>query len=103
MTPILADGKWLRSTAHIFSCAFSVLYKVIQTDFIAFPEHRLAKTLLGIDFITTAKLIIDILHIKFSFSDQTNVKFDLSFEYQTSNQVSVNMLNLALREYERYI
>lgn len=78
-----------------------MLDKVIQTDFIAFSEHRLAKTLLGTDFITTAKLIIDILHIKFSFSDQTNVKFDLPFE--PSNQVSVNMLNLVLRDYERYI
>lgn len=57
----------------------------IFLTFNAFPEHMLAKTLLGIEFILTSKLIIDIPQVKFSFSQHSNFKFDLSFKSQTSS------------------
>lgn len=62
---------------------------------------RLLKTYLGIDFIINAELIIDIPHLKFSSGDTPNFQFEFTSDsHQTFSQVSINLLNVTLREYE---
>ncbi|PZC79417.1 hypothetical protein B5X24_HaOG216412 [Helicoverpa armigera] len=61
--------------------------KVITVPFIVFPDSTNNETLLGIDFITAAGIVIDFDKDIWYFSSVDNIKYTLSYE-PTSRRVS---------------
>ncbi|KAF2888111.1 hypothetical protein ILUMI_18062, partial [Ignelater luminosus] len=77
---ILADGK-IRSKEVLYTTVnVKMQGGVVPTTFIAFPDSVKSRTLLGIDFIKDAKIVIDVDGKSWHFSDETDNVFELQFE-----------------------
>lgn len=88
---ILADGQRRQVDAEIFNCEVIVEHKRIPTTFFAIPSHVESKTLLGIDFISKAEIILNASKRCWYFEDDPAQKFELIPEpefIQTSNNIS---------------
>ncbi|KAG5883800.1 hypothetical protein JTB14_036677 [Gonioctena quinquepunctata] len=100
MTLVLADGEARLVLARVFTCPVILLERVIRTTFVAFPEHTSSKTLLGVDFLANANLVINIPRMKFSFCDNPDLQYDFYSEDNFGNDASINLLDLTLRKDE---
>ncbi|KAG5867356.1 hypothetical protein JTB14_008408 [Gonioctena quinquepunctata] len=100
MTLVLADGEARLVLARVFTCPVILLERVIRTTFVAFPEHTSSKTLLGVDFLANANLVINIPRMKFSFCDNPDLQYDFYSEDNSENDASINLLDLTLRKDE---
>ncbi|XP_063896668.1 uncharacterized protein LOC135118465 [Helicoverpa armigera] len=83
----LADG--IIRTMDVLTTTLEVHLesKVITVPFIVFPDSTNNETLLGIDFITAAGIVIDFDKDIWYFSSDDNIKYTLSYE-PTSRRVS---------------
>lgn len=60
---ILADGKPHCVKAEAYQVDVVMEGRTISTRFIAVPEYKRSKTLLGVNFISDANMILDICRI----------------------------------------
>ncbi|XP_028041993.1 uncharacterized protein LOC114251801 [Bombyx mandarina] len=76
----LADG--VVRIMDVFTTTLDVRLEttIISTPFLIFPESTNNETLLGIDFITAAGVVIDFKEEVWFFSDDAMVKYNLCFE-----------------------
>ncbi|KAG5883283.1 hypothetical protein JTB14_026860 [Gonioctena quinquepunctata] len=100
MTLVLADGEARLVLARVFTCPVILSERVIRTTFVAFPEHTSSKTLLGVDFLANANLVINIPRIKFSFCDNPDLRYDFCSEDNSENDASINLLDSTSRKDE---
>lgn len=94
----LADGSTKILKSRIFKINVTLQNKIIPTTFIVFPECNVKHTLLGIDFIVNAKLILNFSNSKWKFADR-EVWFDMNFEITSQKTVDISSLQ-TLRENE---
>lgn len=91
----LADGTVRDLDAAVATVNVLLQDHCIPTTFIALPNAD--KTLLGIDFLTSAGLNLEIGQLSWSFTDRPQVKYPLSFEAVSNtavNTLEVLALNL---------
>ncbi|KAJ8940962.1 hypothetical protein NQ318_010363 [Aromia moschata] len=55
----LADGIERSVTSHMFKVAVKIKHKKVLTNLLAVPEHADSRTLLGIDFMQEANMLLD--------------------------------------------
>lgn len=94
---VLADGLMRKVRARLFEVEVFVQGRQIITTFFAIPDHIKSKTLLGIDFILKAQIIINIPKFTWSFQDD-NMTFDLFNEPTKQNGLALAQVNFHLRE-----
>ncbi|KAJ8930957.1 hypothetical protein NQ314_016192 [Rhamnusium bicolor] len=99
----LADGKERQVATYIFDVKVKLHNKVIQTRLIAVPEHKNSRTLLGVDFIQSAGLTLDISNRLYYFNDDPYRSFPFAEESDfavTCHVNSVQFQDIALRDDE---
>lgn len=67
---IMADGRNQLVEAWIYEVEVSFTTKTLKTSFISVAAHPDAKTLLGVDFIKQAEMILDIPNMQWRFIDE---------------------------------
>lgn len=87
-TITLADG--LRRRQLIKRCAVPVTIsgRTVMTNFIVLPESHDNRTLLGVDFIQDANIILNLPQLLYHFLDKPGTKFDLVNEVEETNSVA---------------
>lgn len=74
MRLVLADGVPREVITHSFRTIIEIANRRIPLSFLSIPDHPEAKTLLGIDFIAAADMIIDVPRMQWRFSDEGQFK-----------------------------
>ncbi|KAJ8936588.1 hypothetical protein NQ318_016882 [Aromia moschata] len=82
---VLADGQPRLVSTRIFEAIVVLQGRKIPTTFIAIPEHTNSKTLLGIDLISNARIILNIPKWHWYFEDNPFMTFDFFKECLTTN------------------
>ncbi|KAJ8950953.1 hypothetical protein NQ318_008394 [Aromia moschata] len=82
---VLADGQPRLVSTRIFEAIVVLQGRKIPTTFIAIPEHTNSKTLLGIDLISNARIVLNIPKWHWYFEDNPFMTFDFFKECLTTN------------------
>ncbi|XP_031333832.1 uncharacterized protein LOC116163842 [Photinus pyralis] len=70
----LADGCPRQVEVRIFQCDVLLEGRLVPSTFMAVPEHEESKTLLGIDFLTSANVVLNIPKMQWWFEDASHAK-----------------------------
>ncbi|KAL0811119.1 hypothetical protein ABMA28_010385 [Loxostege sticticalis] len=87
-TITLADG--LRRRQLIKRCSVPVVMggRTVPTNFIVLPKSHDNRTLLGVDFIQDANIVLNLPQLLYHFLDKPGVKFNLINEVDETNSVA---------------
>lgn len=89
----LADGSSKRSKILKANVCVDLEGKLINTNFIIFPNKTNSRTLLGIDFIKNSKLILDFTNDTWKFKDE-NISRSFIFENDNENDFKLSCFDL---------
>lgn len=90
----LADGIRRKVTAHIFDIEIIFHGRSIPIEMLAVPEHQNSRTLLGVDFIHKANVILDIPNKTYFFGENPHECYNFTAEESVS-LVSVNTVTFS--------
>lgn len=93
-------GGWFKKNLKslIYRVDVNLKNKIVPTTFISCPDCEIPNTLLGIDFIINAKLILNFSHSVWKFAD-SQTWFKMMFENDSQNQLNISAI-VTLRENE---
>lgn len=97
----LADGVQREVRALIFEVPVTLQSKTVQVRFVSVPDHVASRTLLGVDFVNAANLILNVPQKSYYFDENPLNVF--TFVSENDVECSVNTVNfedIALRENE---
>lgn len=95
----LADGTQFVQEVPCFSIEVALKDKLIQASFIALPNATF--TLLGTDFVTYSKVVLDLSKQMWSFSDYSEVYYQYSSE-STTRFFQADMMSSRSRGRQNY-
>ncbi|KAF2902186.1 hypothetical protein ILUMI_04000 [Ignelater luminosus] len=90
VTLVLADGVSQLVNAEKLRVPINVEGKLIETAFVAIPGHIQNKTLLGVDFITEANIIMDIPRWRWFFAERPEEHYEFHAEPGTPTTVAID-------------
>ncbi|KAF2892180.1 hypothetical protein ILUMI_13993, partial [Ignelater luminosus] len=90
VTLVLADGVPQLVNAEKLRVPINVEGKLIETAFVAIPGHTQNKTLLGVDFITEANIIMDIPRRRWFFAKRPEEHYEVHAEPGTPTTVAID-------------
>jgi hypothetical protein len=91
MKVTLADGVAKSKEVLYTTVTVKVESRHIPITFIVFPDAKDNDTLLGVDFVEDAKIIIDVPNKKWQFSDDLEKAYDLKFENSFKEKIERNL------------
>lgn len=100
-TVTLADGLRRRQRVQSAQVPVTLCGRTIPTTFIVLPETHDNRTLLGVDFIQDASIVLNLPQLLFHFLDEPGKKYDLHNEDEDS--ASVSTVQMELEETESVI
>lgn len=103
MLMTLADGKERLVEAFIFKVDVVLKHKVVPISLISVAEHENSRTLLGIDFIKAAKMLLDITSNEWAFKESPDITYPFIQEVEYKLHAAINTVDfteLHLREDE---
>ncbi|KAH9639012.1 hypothetical protein HF086_012575, partial [Spodoptera exigua] len=100
-TVTLADGLRRRQSIKTATIPVTLCGRTIPTNFIVLPETHDNRTLLGVDFIQDARIVLNLPQLLFHFLDEPAKKYDLYNEEEVD--VSVSTVQTAPHEVESVI
>ncbi|XP_048525456.1 uncharacterized protein LOC109534254 isoform X3 [Dendroctonus ponderosae] len=98
---VLADGVKRKVQALIYNIPVSLYDRTTHVQLVAIPEHVNSRTLLGAEFISAMKLVLDLNNNSFQFADCSNITYScISEDDVTTTAINVVSLSNALRKDE---
>ncbi|GFX61144.1 hypothetical protein TNCV_4565401 [Trichonephila clavipes] len=91
----MADGVWQTIMALSTVVDLYIEGKVIPTEFLVLPEAKGNRTLLGLDFLKAAGIVLDVQGGKWHFSGNPRKQYKF---FKTSENVTLSAFEL--REHE---
>lgn len=88
-TITLADGLRRRQQIMRTLVPVTISDRTIMTNFIVLPESQDNRTLLGVDFIQDAKMVLNLPQLLYHFLDEPGKKYDLMNEDDESTAVAI--------------
>ena len=76
----LADGVQRKVKVFIFNLSITLYDKIIPITLLSVPEHENSRTLLGVDFIRNANLILDIPDHSYYFTEYPEIRYSFIAE-----------------------
>ncbi|KAF5281911.1 hypothetical protein FQR65_LT14437 [Abscondita terminalis] len=100
----LADGYPREVDVKNFQCEVNLEGRTIKVTFMAIPDHMESKTLLGIDFLTEASVVLNIPKMQWWFEDEPHTKHTFhhvpNIATNTTTDTASVDINVSLRENE---
>lgn len=97
----LADGVQREVQAQIFEVPVTLQHKIVQVRFVSVPEHVASRTLLGVDFVTTANIILNIPEKNYYFRENPSKVFTFNSEMEVKCSINtINFDDIVLRKDE---
>lgn len=98
MRMVLANGFPRLAKTMTFDVAVILNDRHINVSFIAVPEHEESRTLLGVDIISEANLVLDLARMGYYFADAIIQRYPFEKESQHEVQISSVYVKVKLRE-----